>query len=167
MQVTVEIRDTLTPHLVAAVKKLQNTTPVTRAMAAALVNMAQRAFMNPEARPIVWKTRTYSTGKPILVASGLLKRSPRVIEVKPNYALVGSDRVYAAIHQFGGVITPKTKKALKFQIGGKFVTVKKVVIPPRPFWPFIGSPDNPTPTDKAIAAMNAAAERIIQAALLP
>jgi phage gpG-like protein len=43
---------------------------------------------------------------------------------------------YAAIHQFGGVIVPKNAKALRFKLpSGQWVTVKKVVIPPRPFFP--------------------------------
>lgn len=46
----------------------------------------------------------------------------------------GVNRVYAAIHQFGGVIKPKTKKALRFKIaGGGFATVKQVTMPARPF----------------------------------
>lgn len=46
----------------------------------------------------------------------------------------GVNRVYAAIHQFGGVIKPKTKKALRFRIaGGGFVTAKQVTMPARPF----------------------------------
>ena len=40
---------------------------------------------------------------------------------------------YAAIHEFGGVITPKVAKFLKFVVGGKFVQAKRVVIPPRPY----------------------------------
>ncbi|WP_435640328.1 phage virion morphogenesis protein [Micavibrio aeruginosavorus] len=45
----------------------------------------------------------------------------------------GTNVVYAGIHQFGGDIKPKTKKALAFRIGGKFIRVKKVTIPARPF----------------------------------
>lgn len=49
-------------------------------------------------------------------------------------AIWGVNRVYAAIHQFGGVIKPRTKKALRFKVaGGGFVTAKQVTIPARPF----------------------------------
>ena len=41
----------------------------------------------------------------------------------------GSDRKYAAIHQFGGLIKPKNKKALRFK--GTFA--KQVKIPKREF----------------------------------
>lgn len=46
----------------------------------------------------------------------------------------GVNRVYAAIHQFGGVIRPRTKKSLRFRVaGGGFVTAKQVTMPARPF----------------------------------
>lgn len=41
--------------------------------------------------------------------------------------------IYAKIHEFGGVITPKTKKRLAFQIDGKWVFARKVTIPARPY----------------------------------
>lgn len=42
-------------------------------------------------------------------------------------------RPYARIHQFGGVITPKNSRSLKFEVGGKTVHAKKVTIPARPY----------------------------------
>lgn len=46
----------------------------------------------------------------------------------------GSKVPYAAIHEFGGVIRPKTKKYLRFRtFDGKWHTVKKVVMPARAF----------------------------------
>ncbi len=44
----------------------------------------------------------------------------------------GTNVVYAAIHQFGGTIKAKGKN-LRFKIGGRFVSVKKVTIPKRSF----------------------------------
>lgn len=46
---------------------------------------------------------------------------------------VGTNKAYAAIHQFGGTITPKSAKALVFKMGGRTVHAKKVTIPARPF----------------------------------
>ncbi len=40
---------------------------------------------------------------------------------------------YAPIHEFWWVITPKNAKALVFKVWWKFVRVKKVVIPKRPY----------------------------------
>lgn len=44
---------------------------------------------------------------------------------------VGSPVVYAAIHEFGGVIRPKNFKFLHFFIGGKEVFAKSVTMPKR------------------------------------
>ena len=44
----------------------------------------------------------------------------------------GTNVKYAAIHQFGGVIQAKGS-FLRFKIGGRFVSVKKVTIPKRSF----------------------------------
>jgi phage virion morphogenesis protein len=48
----------------------------------------------------------------------------------------GSDKVYAAVHQFGGKIAPKTGKALVFKLGGRLVRARSVTIPARPFLGF-------------------------------
>ncbi len=49
---------------------------------------------------------------------------------------VGSNRVYAAIHQFGGTIVPKTAAALVFRLGSRVVRAKSVTIPQRPYLGF-------------------------------
>ena len=51
-----------------------------------------------------------------------------------DYAEWGVNRIYAAIHQFGGVIRAKNAGSLKFALpGGGFAVVKAVCIPARPF----------------------------------
>ena len=46
----------------------------------------------------------------------------------------GTNRIYGAIHQFGGVIKPKHAPSLRFQLAnGAFVSTKKVEIPQRAF----------------------------------
>lgn len=51
-----------------------------------------------------------------------------------SFAEWGVNRVYAAIHQFGGEIRPRHKRALYFRLAnGKQVAVAKVTMPPRPF----------------------------------
>lgn len=49
---------------------------------------------------------------------------------------IGTNVPYAAIHQFGGVITPKNKKALMIPMAGGVIFAKKVTIPARPFLGF-------------------------------
>ena len=53
-----------------------------------------------------------------LVQSGDL-RGKLLIDANEQIAKVGSNLVYAAIHQFGGVIKAKKGKALMFTVGNK------------------------------------------------
>lgn len=69
-----------------------------------------------------------------LVDNAVLKNSIGVA-VSGDEAMVGTNVIYAAIHQLGGVIKPKSAKALQFKVSGGFVVVKKVEIPPRPYLP--------------------------------
>jgi len=87
------------------------------------------------------------TSGPVLkVRSGLL-RSSITHEVKQEgndlVGRLGSDRVYAAIHELGGTISPRLvvprrRRALRFMIGGRvvfaqFANIPAVTIPPRPY----------------------------------
>lgn len=76
-------------------------------------------------------------GPGILRASLMLQRSI-TFEAGVASVTVGSNRIYAAIHQFGGKIVPKNAKALQFKMGaaGGFVRVQSVTIPARPYLGF-------------------------------
>ena len=58
------------------------------------------------------------------------------MSVDTRSVTIGSDRVYAAIQQLGGVIKAKGKKPLVFTIGGRTLFARQVKIPARPFFPF-------------------------------
>ncbi|EQA07874.1 phage virion morphogenesis protein [Glaesserella parasuis] len=78
-----------------------------------------------------WAGIHHRSGIP-LNDSGNLKGS--IQQVSDNdKAIVGTNEAYAAIHQFGGVITPKKGKYLVFKIGDRWVMTDKVEIPARPF----------------------------------
>jgi phage virion morphogenesis protein len=81
---------------------------------------------------VAWKKGRKKSGRTLTQAGHLAGSiSSRATSGEATW---GVNRVYAAIHQFGGVIKPKTKKALRFRIaGGGFATVKQVTIPARPF----------------------------------
>jgi phage virion morphogenesis protein len=70
----------------------------------------------------------------ILQTSGALARS-----VQPNYgkafAQVSTNKIYAAIHHYGGEIKPKpgAKRSIKFAMGGRTFIRRKITIPARPF----------------------------------
>lgn len=65
-----------------------------------------------------------------LIAS--IQRLPRAT---PSEVEIGSNVVYARVHQKGAVIRPVTAKALAFKLGNKQVFARKVVIPQRMFIP--------------------------------
>jgi len=65
--------------------------------------------------------------------TGNLRRSitvdPQLISQVDNKIAVGSNLVYARIHDLGGIIKPKNKKYLHFKTkSGKWVRTKKVTI---------------------------------------
>ena len=73
-------------------------------------------------------------GKDILTLNYVLRNS---ITYGAGLAEVrwGSNVVYAAVHQFGATIVPKTARALRFRLGldGRMVFAKSVTIPARPY----------------------------------
>lgn len=62
------------------------------------------------------------------VKKGNLRRSIQM-HAGNKYVIVGTDLIYAPIHEFGGTIRPRTKKFLAFKVKGKWVFAKSVVIP--------------------------------------
>lgn len=82
----------------------------------------------PDGTP--WKPNAEGTS--ILDRGGYLLDSLAWI-VQGSSVQVGSNRPYAAIHQYGGTIRPKNKNMLQFRVGGRFVTVDQVNMPARPY----------------------------------
>lgn len=89
-----------------------------------------------------WKTsiRAATTGGKTLVASAQLRNSIKVKSDASGFA-IGTNVKHAATHQFGEpgrTIRAKTSKGLRFQVGGQWITKKKVKvsIPARPFLGF-------------------------------
>lgn len=70
--------------------------------------------------------------RPVLHRSGALARSIDYA-VSGMQAVVGSGLIYAAIHQFGGVILPKKGDRLSFRIGNRQIFARKVTMPARPY----------------------------------
>lgn len=59
-------------------------------------------------------------------------------KIKGKGMEIGSNVVYAAIHEFGGIIEPRIARALHFKIGDRWVITQRVTIPKRPYiWPGI------------------------------
>ncbi|MEX2480199.1 MAG: phage virion morphogenesis protein [Gammaproteobacteria bacterium] len=71
-------------------------------------------------------------GRPTLRVSGILVQS-LTHNATESGVEVGTNVLYAAIHQLGGTITAKTSKGLRFKVGGQWATKQQVTIPARPF----------------------------------
>lgn len=141
MQAKVTItRDLLTPALRRLVGQVSDKRPILYAMGTQLVSLTQRAFNDASLRPSPWAP--VKTGRPPLKKSGLLWRSPRITHVGGRSVTVGTDRPYAAYHQFGTgpyVIRARTKKALHWPGARHPVkSVRHPGLPARPFFPFDG-----------------------------
>ncbi len=82
-----------------------------------------------------WKPshRVQQKGGKTLIESGRLLNSI-VSQSGDDFAQWGTNAIYAAIHQAGGEIRPKTAKGLFFKLAdGSGRRVKKVAIPARPY----------------------------------
>ncbi len=71
-------------------------------------------------------------GAGILRESGQLASSI-VWQMDGDALRIGTNKVYGAIHQFGGRIMPRNAQALMFRLGGKIVIARAVTIPARPY----------------------------------
>ncbi len=91
---------------------------------------------SPEGKKWKPSIRARAEGGKTLTKSAGLKSSIHSEAGESGFA-VGTNTIYAATHQFGAsrTIRASRKKHLRFQIGGRFVSVKEVHvnIPARPF----------------------------------
>jgi phage virion morphogenesis protein len=92
-----------------------------------------RTQTGPDGKPWKPSLRAQITGGRTLTQDGHLAASISSRSGR-DWAEWGANRIYAAIHQFGGVIRARNAKALRFALaGGGFATVQSVRIPARPF----------------------------------
>jgi phage gpG-like protein len=152
MQVSLTLtRDTISPSLSQHLARASNRVGIHQAMGLAIISIAKRSFNDASLRPTAWSP--LANGQPArLRKSGTLAKSARVILATDDSVTVGSDRLYAAIHQLGGktaarTISAKNGKALKIPGIGFRKSVKHPgsKIPARPYFPFYAS-GQPSPT---------------------
>lgn len=105
------------------------------AIGAYLVSSTQRRFdrqADPNGQRWLPSIRVRLHGGMTLQDSGALKASIAHIAYR-DAVEVGSNRIYAAIHQLGGIIRAKNVKNLRFRIGERWITKPSVTIPARAF----------------------------------
>lgn len=86
-------------------------------------------------RPEKWEPsyRARTEGKNTLAPTGRHLMKSITYEVNNDGLRMGSNFIGARLLQLGGTIVPKIAKALRFPIGDRWVTTKKVKMPARPF----------------------------------
>lgn len=115
-----------------------NTTPIMSAIGTGLVSSTHRRFVtqsSPDGEKWLGLNDEYKKMKRnarILTESGRLRDS---ISSSPgnDYVRVGTNVIYAAIHQFGGTIVPKNASHLVFRLATGVVLAKSVTLPARPY----------------------------------
>ncbi len=117
---------------------MTNTRPVMAAIGTELVASTHMRFVtqtDPDGQAWQALNSEYAEGKRnsrILTESGRLRDS---INSRPSndQVLVGTNVIYAAVHQFGAVIQPRSASHLYFRMGGNLIVANKVTLPARPF----------------------------------
>lgn len=115
--------------------QIRETGPLLDSIGSMLAGNTQKRFddeESPDGKKWKKSQRAMRENGKTLSNSGDLKKNISY-KTEPNTVIVGTNKEYARIHQFGGTITPKKGKYLKFKTPDGYVSVKKVTIPPRPF----------------------------------
>lgn len=139
---TLTLSDGLTARLNAAIAAAADFTPAMRTIADAMHANAQQYFeteRGPDGKPWKPSRRAADEGGRTLYDRGDLQQSLTASH-DARSAILGTNLPYAAIHQFGGKITAKTAKGLRFMVGKgdaeHLVIVQSVTLPARPFLGF-------------------------------
>lgn len=101
-------------------------------LGALVVSQTQRRIRSEKTAPDGSAWQANAAGSSILFASGTLDDSIHHV-VGGSSVEVGSGMIYAAIHQYGGTIVPKSASKLAFSVAGNFVLTDKVEMPARPY----------------------------------
>ena len=114
-------------------EKMQDLTPAMKVIGQIIRTSVVKNF-EAGGRPHRWKPskRAMVEGGRTMVDTGRLMKYITSRAYRDR-AEVGTNVIYAAIHQFGGDIEASRSKYLKFRIGGRWAQKKKVRIPARPF----------------------------------
>jgi phage gpG-like protein len=162
--------DVQTAAVQAALQQYARPTLVRAALAAlgrVIVNRIRLGFrssIDPYGKP--WAAPVLRQGQP-LIDTGRL-RSSITSQVQGQEVVVGTNLIYAPIHQFGGLILPKKGKFLVFPRGGSAagekpngkVFARKVYIPQRRFMPLNDVGQVELPASWAVTGLDAMAKAL-------
>ncbi|WP_332117253.1 phage virion morphogenesis protein [Azorhizobium caulinodans] len=120
---------------------MANTTPVMRAIGTGLIEGTHTRFekaVDPDGTAWAPLNPAYEA---IKKGPGILRESAMrgglmgsiTQRATHNTVEVGTNKIHAAVHQFGATITPQNAPHLRFRMGAGFVQTNSVTIPARPF----------------------------------
>lgn len=131
------IRVEIDPELIGRLRALEEA-DIAGAMAAAgeaiRTSVLERFDTGKDPEGRAWKKsiRAQQDGGKTLSASRDLATSIHV-ESSVKGVEVGTNKEYAAIHQFGGTIRAKGDGLLRFKIGDQWISKKSIKMPARPY----------------------------------
>lgn len=122
-------------------RAVSDTTPIMRAIGTGLVTSTQDrmdAGHGPDGEAWAALNPLYARGKR---GPGILRESAMrgglqgsiTYSAGRDQVEAGTNKIYGAIHQFGGVIRAKGGGKLAFRMGGAFIRTESVTIPARPY----------------------------------
>jgi phage virion morphogenesis protein len=137
--IEIQVDDKLVRRAFAQLERLMDDTmPIMSATGTALVASTHMRFVtqtDPDGQAWSALNPAYAATKRnsrILTESGRLRDSINS-EAGSDQVRVGTNAIYAAIHQFGGAIKPVSATHLIFRIGDRLVKADSVTLPGRPF----------------------------------
>ena len=147
IKISVDSRD-MEHGLSQLLQNIQNRRQMMVGVAAELLSMTEDNFESESWGGERWK-ETHRGGKKLQL-SGQLAANINT-QSGNDFARIGSNKKYAAIHHLGGEIQAKNAEYLMIPIGnGRFARKKSVVIPARPYLPIDGSGKLQTNGEKRI-----------------
>jgi phage gpG-like protein len=152
-------RNDISPRLTALARSAQRPRAVLLAMGNTFKSITEGTFnsVGAQYRPIPWKAK--QDGSPSNLQLSTTLAHAFHLEVTQQFAKLSNSTIYAAIHQFGGVIKAKGKALCWIGSDGKKHFARQVTIPARPFFPVINGRLTPAAEDKIAAAAERALNR--------
>lgn len=137
VRISLDQNEDVLAELGAALKRVENPRGLFDQLGAALVSSTQHRFeteTDPAGNPWPESLRKQLVGGRTLTMTAALVQSI-THEATDSSVAVGTNVIYAAIHQMGGTIKAKTPQGLRFRGAGNSGWVRKdeVTIPARPF----------------------------------
>lgn len=116
-------------------RRLEHPLPMWETIGLSLVTSTQHRFetgVGPSGSPWPPSIEARAQGRRTLIKSARLMQSI-TFNASDTGVEVGTNVIYAAVHQFGATIRPVSKAKLSFMLLGKRVFADQVTIPARPF----------------------------------